>query len=238
MRVILKPAGLFIILGAFVALLWFVIMLNSRIQAGGGSGVTGIGIAAAAATSSAATPPSTGVVVNTSFEGEYAPVILYDTKAVLDGVVAQGWKDDSSWASVQVSYAKDESSEAHSGKSCQRIDIKTVERTTDKPSVVQFNQALQLTPGSRYCGGFYLKANKPMEVEVSFRQVDWPYRYYGAKVVNVGTDWTEASVDARITEMPNVYLMIKTWTPGTLWVDDASLQELSEAGTATTSQKP
>src|SRR5205814_6495589 len=113
---------------------------------------------------------------NTGFEGDYTPVVIYDTKARLTGVVANGWKDDSSWAQVEVAYSKDETTgSAHGGKACQRIDIKKVDRVTDKTSVVQFNQALLLTQGATYRGSFYLKADKPTEVEISFRQVDWPY---------------------------------------------------------------
>lgn len=208
MRVILKPGGLLLILGAFAVLVLVVVQLSNRVKVGIGSG-------------------SAGTLKNAGLEGEYTPVVVYDNKARLDGVVANGWQDDSSWASVQVAYAKDESHDGvHGGKTSQRIDIQSVERTPDKPSVVQFNQALQPMPNTKYRGSFFLKAKKPMDVEISLRQADWPYHYYSAKVVNVGTQWTEAKVEGQITENRRVYLMVKAWTPSTLWVDDASLQPL------------
>ena len=71
----------------------------------------------------------------------------------------------------------------------------------------------------------FVKTDKPADVEVSLRQADQPFHYYGAKTVHIGTDWTEIGVDAAIKEDPKVYLMLKLSTLGTFWVDDASLAE-------------
>jgi len=228
-RVILKPAGLLILLGAFGALLGVVFVLNHqmKLKAEGGFAAGSVALATASTPTKKPAPSQrtpNATLIDGGFEGSYMPVVIYDKKATLTGNVESAWQDDSSWAIVTVDYAKEETG-CHSGKACQRIDITKVDRSASTPSVVQFNQSLLLKLGKRYRGSFFLKADRPVEAEVSFRQADWPYHYYGARVVQVGTNWTEAVTEAQLTESPKVYLMVKVWTPAKVWVDDASLKE-------------
>jgi hypothetical protein len=222
MRVILKPAGLLLLGGAFTVLAVSVLILSRQMKANGNAV-----LAAGASPMPAASATPGPDLVNPGFEDGFTTVVPYDNKAKLSGDVAASWKDDSSWAYIDAAYAREDAG-CHSGKACQRVELRSAERSGTTPSAVQFNQPLQLTLGRRYRGSFFLKADRPVEAEVSFRQVDWPYHYYGAKVVKVGTDWSEATAEARLTESAKVYLMVKVWTPATVWIDDASLKEEGE----------
>jgi hypothetical protein len=209
MRVILKPAGIVIVLVVFIGLVFAVLaMKRSR----GGSGL------------SAGSSADLEVLQNTGFEGEYLTVVPYDNKAVLSGAIASGWQDDSSWARVTVDYSA-ETNNPHSGTSSQKLEIRSIIRgqSDNERDVVQFNQPLKLTQGKTYRAALWVRASEETDVELSLRQKEFPYKYAAAKVEHVGRDWKEISVTGPSSVVGDTYVMLKVWKVGTLWVDDASL---------------
>jgi hypothetical protein len=209
MRVILKPAGIVIVLAVFIGLV-FAVLAMKRSRSGSGL--------------SAGSSAALEVLQNTGFEGEYLTVVPYDNKAALSGAIASGWQDDSSWARVTVDYSA-EANNPHSGTSCQKLEIRSIIRgQSDKErDVVQLNQPLKLTKGKTYRAALWVRASEETDVELSLRQKEWPYKYDAAKVEHVGSDWKEISVTGASSVVGDTYVMLKAWKAGTLWVDDASL---------------
>src|SRR5262245_31639215 len=91
MRVILKPAGMALVLFAFAALAGMVILLNNALRTK--SGATGDA------------PPAQ--LVNAGFENDYRAPIKYAAKGTLGGLLAYPWRDDSNWSPITVFYAQE-----------------------------------------------------------------------------------------------------------------------------------
>lgn len=230
MSVVIKPGGVVLLICIFGIMAFFLLRHDSS------TGKPPSTSAASKAPGNAEGPnrekgPSPRVLENTGFKSDYGPIVPYDNKAQLSGTVASPWVDDSSWAHVNVTYSEDKNN-PHSGQTCQRIQIDSVERVKPEDrDVVQFSQQLALPKGKAYQGTFWLRADKDTEVEVALRQQKWPYHYYGAKVTSVGQEWKKVDVTATIQEEGDTFLMLKVWksAPLTLWVDDAGLVETSGA---------
>jgi hypothetical protein len=229
MRVIIKPAGIIIILLAFTFLSFLTLMRNPSGQPNSASAAPANAVNPSAPKGAPnSLPPSAplATLLNTGFESDYRATLPYDTKATMSGPTAAPWADDSSWARVNVTYAQDRQN-PHSGQSSQRVEVKSVTRATGEDrDVVQFSQPVMLAAGKTYKGGFWLRSDREREVEIALRQAKWPFRYYGAKVVRIGTNWTQAEVQAPLPEKMETFLMVKVWEPGTVWLDDATLTEV------------
>lgn len=215
MRIILKPGGVFLIILA----LGILVAVASRENAQASHDP---GLAQTAANSAAAAAPTKSTLTNGDFESGFQAVQTYDNKAKLTGDVAQGWKDDSSWATVEAVYGK-EVGDTHGGSACQRIDVRDVKWNGNNPNAVQFVQAVDLPHDVKYEAGIWMRSASPTPVEFSLRQSGWPFTYYGASTVTVGTGWTHVRVAGTPSKSGSTYIMVKLWKPGTVWLDDASV---------------
>lgn len=224
MRIILKPAGAALVLLAFGLL---VFLLVSRHEGAAAPAVAANTLAGSpAAPQGPATPAPTADVQNPGFESSYLPIQPYDNKAVLSGEIASPWHDDSSWAHVTVTYAKD-TNDPHSGGACQRIAVTDVQRAGNNPNAVQLVQPLALAQGTRYKAALWVRADKPASVEFSLREAAWPYTYYGSRTFTVSKGWQEITTEAPVSKKGDTFLMLKIWQPATIWVDDASISPVS-----------
>jgi len=155
---------------------------------------------------------------NPDFETQYVVPRPYNSNGTIHGGIAEHWYDDSSWAPVNVDYAQDQKN-PHGGTSCQRIDIHTAQTGN-----FQLVQTLRLETGKTYTGGFYLRADHPMTIHVLLRQAAQPAATYGSASATVDTTWKQITATGTIGPDSITYLMVQADEPGTLWVDDASLQ--------------
>lgn len=228
MRVILKPAGLALILSAFAVLSWLIVYLTQTLRAKEDAGAGVAANAAAAAPAAGVAPPSAPRAVssdltNPGFEADYQDAKPYDTKARLSGQTAAPWYDDSSWAPVTVAYSKDTTG-PHSGGACQKVVVGEV-AAGDAEARVQFVQALKLAQGKKYRAKVWMRSDRPTEIDLALRQTQWPFRYYGVNKVKVGPEWAEAQVTGTVSDPGDTFVMLKVSKPVTFWVDDASLEE-------------
>ena len=81
-----------------------------------------------------------GTTSNVGFEAPYLPV----GSGAINGSIAQGWYDNSSWANVNVSYSED-TTDPHSGTAAQMVNVEGV-----TSGAVQMVQALTVVPGQKY----------------------------------------------------------------------------------------
>jgi len=174
------------------------------------------------ATSSTALPLTletpTADLRNPGYETPFVAPRPYNSTGVVQGAIAEHWYDDSSWAPVKIDYSQEQNN-PHSGASCQRIDIHTT-----PPKNVQFIQTLQLQTGKTYSGGLYVRADHPMKVHLLLRQAAQPCSIYGSTDATADTTWKQITATGKIGQDRITYLMLQADEPGTIWIDDASLE--------------
>ena len=153
---------------------------------------------------------------NGSFEGAYLPATEC---ANITGQVADGWSDNTCWdpAKPVIRYARD-SGGAHDGQASQRI-------TLARGSRAQFAQFLSpaLEAGRMYSVSLWLRAQGAQNITVMLRQSDAPYTAYTSRLVRAGPEWARVQLDG-VTDRADVVLLIIAETPGTFWVDGATMQ--------------
>lgn len=217
MRVVIKPAGLILILcmlGVLGALAYL------RNQAPSAKTVS-----ADTTTPTAATPaPAENQLINPGFEGETEPVLgtWPNSKGTATGDFAKGWLENSLWGNIKLEYAIDKE-KPHGGSNSQRIKI-----VANDGGQVQFVQERPAIVGKTYEATVWVRASeKNMPVSLTLRQAGEPYKEYKKVEATVGTDWQKISVVASPTEPGNMYTMVTFRNVGaTLWVDDANLVEI------------
>lgn len=149
---------------------------------------------------------------NPGFEGTYRT--LAECPARIQGLVAQGWDDNTCWdATAQISYARDTTIK-HRGAAAQRIQLRS--------GRLQFAHFSSLRESQLYTATLWLRAQNPMPVELVLRQVDAPYQVYASRTFTVTTTWQPVMVRG-LTPTSASFFMLLTTTPGTLWLDDAAL---------------
>ena len=149
------------------------------------------------------------LLINAGFNGNY-----------INGV-AENWRDNSSWADVDVEYSL--SNDAVKGTS-QHISAKRI-----TSGAVQFvQQGVSLTKGQTYQISIWMKGKIESPVEVMLRKRGSPYTIYASKAFRISEKWTRyrfivtSSVDA-----PGMYFMVRFTGKGDLWLDQASIQKLA-----------
>lgn len=106
-------------------------------------------------------------------------------------------------------------SDAYSGSYSQRIDV------TEPTSLYTGGAGVPLQTGQLYDASVWLKSNTWQRVRLSLQHADTGVAY-GAKVVIVAPVWTQYRFTSG-ADNANARFVVKAETPGTLWVDDASL---------------
>jgi len=136
-----------------------------------------------------------------------------NSKAQIEGTVAEGWMDNSNWADVSLVYSMD-TSNPHSGKYAQKIEIKR--------GFTQFAQGLQLSKGY-YRASVWLRAESPLWISVGIRQAGAPYATYASTPAKIGSQWTKVETSGYVPENIPVFLMINSQGLGTFYIDDAEI---------------
>jgi len=232
MRIILKPAGAISVALMFILLVGLVLWERSRIRVSAEAGaVAAVAVAPAqqASSSSASAPTApalrypwryvtpTVTVQDPGFESDFAAVQPYDTIGQISGQIAGHWYDDSSWSTATAVYAPDRSA-PHGGSACQKITV-----SRNDMSGFQLVNYLRLTPGRKYTGGFWLRADHPVNVQVVLRQAGSPFDVYSATNAVLNSTWQRVTTTGTIGADARIYLMLKIQSLGTVWVDDATL---------------
>ena len=146
-----------------------------------------------------------------------------------EGTVARAWDDNSSWADVGVQYALD-ATNPHSGKSSQRVQVTRV-----GGGAAQFAQSVRFQKGHLYRFSVWLRATSSANLTVQFQQAPAPYHNYGMTLAGLSPEWRRFSVLGRAAEDTDAFLMLRASEPLTYFVDDATLEDLTNA---VSDQKP
>ena len=155
-------------------------------------------------------------VVNASFETPYNYVS--ENNGQISGYVANGWIDSSSWADVNVVYSQ-ETTNAHSGKACQKIEVKSV-----TSGEVQLYQQFKLQAGTVYTASGWFRGEAGTRVICGFRRRRAPYIWLAeAYTIPLTTTWQKITVRGYVTAAVPATLMVAAETPGTIWVDDMEM---------------
>lgn len=167
-------------------------------------------------------PASAQTLKDPSFEAAGQTVMTASdaptAKAQISGRVADGWQDNTDWADVKVHYSLD-AVHPHSGRLSQRIDVGR--------GFAQFVQPVRFTAG-HYLFRVWLRADPAQFVEVSLREAGAPYASYVSAPVRVGPDWQEVTAEG-LTPSLDGFALVRTTSPGTVWVDDADLSRPASA---------
>ncbi len=172
-------------------------------------------------------PSSGGTVpvalLNADFEGSFHPFVKTPGQiARIDGVLADGWKDDS-LSDVSVVYGRD-ATVVNSGKTSQRIEVRETTKGT-----VQFNQNIKLQKGHVYRFQAWLRSmvNAPAMLEV--RQKGSPYRSFGRLNPGVSPEWQRSDLYARADEDTDGILNFIPSSSTTYWIDDVTFDDVTDS---------
>jgi hypothetical protein len=208
MRFVIKPAGMLAVAAAL-----------------SGLGYLAFGPVSGKDKSASASPDGAPVYLNNAdFERVSAPVNASQTsKANISGKIAEGWADNSEWATLTLRYA-DESKNPHGGATCQRIEIGDI-----KEGQLQFVQTMALTPGALYQAKVWVRASKETGAEVALRQIGEPYKDFAMGRLRIGKEWKPIEVIGSVDE-EKVNLMLRVMQSNiTVWVDDATVEPVKKA---------
>lgn len=136
------------------------------------------------------------------------------------GSLPMAWQDNSCWQPQSRIAYEPSVTPSRSGRAV---------KVTLGDGLFQLTQPQTLKPDSHYRQGIWLRAQKPMVVKLSLRQASAPYMDYGARTVLIEDEWTQVQVSSFTnglwdTDSRQAMFIISSATPGTLWIDDASLQ--------------
>jgi len=147
-----------------------------------------------------------------------------EKKAKITGSIANGWGDNSNWADVEIAYAPD-TERPHSGKTAQRITVGRV-----AGGAVQFVQDIELNKGI-YAYSIWLRGQPGTNVSVVLRRAD-PATQYAATTATLTDGWQEFTAAGVVPEKARCLLMLITKSPSTFWMDDARLEDLTNAASS------
>ena len=153
---------------------------------------------AAGAAGLAATPVP---VVNPSFESPYNPVS--ENNGQILGSVANGWIEGSSWADVNVVYSQ-ETTNSHSGKSCQKIEVKAV-----TSGQVQLYQQFKLQAGTAYTASGWFRGEPGTRAILQIQENRPPYTTLAeAYTIPLTGEWQQITVRGYVTAAVPGLLMV------------------------------
>lgn len=166
-------------------------------------------------------PPE--MLTNPGFEAPYTPIVPGHSKGVISGAVPNGWFDNSGWADVDVDYAEAKTG-VHGGASALAITVKQV-----RGGGAQLVQFVPLAANHIYTLTVWFKGQNGAQAGVGLRQAGPPYKTYGQKTVTCDGEWHQLSVQANPADTTKDSLMIYPPTGSTLYVDDASLKDVTDS---------
>jgi hypothetical protein len=160
----------------------------------------------------AATPVT---LVNPGMEPPYTAVNL--NGGAISGYLANGWQENSAWASATVQYSED-TDNPHSGSASQKVVVTSV-----GTGRVQFIQPFNLQAGNIYTASVWLRGTPGLQASLVIQQGDSPYATYIQNSLALTADWQQLTATGYITTNEPAYLMVAIPAPGTLWADDFAL---------------
>jgi hypothetical protein len=161
---------------------------------------------------------------NGDYEGDFQPVgKAVSTKSQLEGQVAQGWKDDSSWGEIAITYGRD-AQRSQSGQAAQRIDVHSI-----KAGALQFVQDISLKAGRIYRASAYLRTAAPAKARIEIRQAGAPYQVFGGETFQLVPEWRRYEVYAKVTEDTNGFFLLGSTEAATYWIDNAVFEDVTDA---------
>ena len=172
--------------------------------------------------------PAEQLLVNGGFEGEY------DRNGI-----APDWRDNSysSKPPCEIQYAR-ETEGVHGGKACQRVACNRLGYLSLDRQGHAYHGAMQLLAskdlplrkGAVYRVRVALRADRTVPVEVLLRLRKEPWTKYVTRTVAACPQWREVDCFCRSTvDDPTAAFFVRTEYLGTVWVDDASVEELTPA---------
>ncbi|GIH96072.1 carbohydrate binding domain-containing protein [Planobispora siamensis] len=161
-----------------------------------------------------ATGTAAELLKNPGFEGEHS-------------TVASGWRPNSWGSPAPKARFAPETEQAHGGRRAQRFQVEA------EPSRVHLVQAHRFTAGRTYRASAWVKAVSPVTVTLQVRSDDFKKDFYQAFAVHttrVGTQWQRIEAVGTAPHDLSGSFRIFLGGTGTVLVDDASLTEVSAAG--------
>jgi hypothetical protein len=152
---------------------------------------------------------------NLDFESAFRPV--GSPSKTITGDVGQFWSDNSDWADLAAAYSLNNTS-AHSGAQAQRIVVSQV--TSGQLQTVQF---AQLRKDETYTASVWLRGTPGMRLGFALREWPEPYTDYAAADLVADGSWQKLSITGRMTGKDVSVLMVRSFTPGTVDIDDVRL---------------
>jgi len=172
------------------------------------------------------TATADNLLANGGFEGEY------DANGL-----APGWKDNSysSKGPIEVAYAR-ETENVRAGQACQRITCTRIGFLTSERRGHAFHGAVQmpaldnvpLRKGAVYRVRASLRADRPFPIEVLLRLRPEPWTRYVAQTVIGRPEWRDVEYlfTSHVDDAETAFF-IRFEYMGTVWVDEASVEELT-----------
>jgi hypothetical protein len=132
------------------------------------------------------------------------------------GQVTNNWWTNS-WGSAA---STKESTTGRSG-----LGVKLTVSSIPAGGGILFRQDYNFLKGRYYTGSVWMKSSGSLKVQILLRQNSAPYTSFGAKTLNVGTNWTQVSMSGGFDSDQAGCFGIQVKGTGTLYIDDASMTE-------------
>ncbi len=154
-------------------------------------------------------------LANPGMEPPYNAV--YEDNGAISGSLANGWQENSTWASPTVAYSED-TNNPHGGLASQKAVVTSV-----GTGQVQFVQNIEVYAGNIYTASVWLRGTPGSQASLEIQQANSPYATYIQSSVTLTADWQQLTATGYITANENALLMVAIPVPGTVWADDVAL---------------
>ncbi|WP_101758729.1 carbohydrate binding domain-containing protein [Oceanicoccus sp. KOV_DT_Chl] len=142
----------------------------------------------------------------------------FEEEAFLGGAI--GWKDNSSWADVDVEYERDV------GRNGKGFSQKIICSRYGSGAVQFVRAGIDLEEGKTYKITLWLRGDMQSSVDLLLRKRGKPYTKYASTGFKITKQWQEYSlvVNPR-EEIDDAYIMLRFSGVGALWVDDVLIEK-------------
>ena len=159
------------------------------------------------------------IVINPGFESPYIPVLPSTGKSQISGSIAQGWRDNSSWANVTVVYGE-ETVDIKAGHSAQSVMVKAV-----REGGVQFIQPFQVENNHTYVASLWVKGLPGAQVSAAIRQNGAPFTTYGDQLIVLNGKWQQMRFQATANAKTDGFFIIYPPTGSKILLDEAYIRD-------------
>lgn len=172
-----------------------------------------------------AASPTAVPLTNPGFETPF--VTVNGSGGQISGQVAAGWLDNSAWSESTVQYSQ-ETANPHGGASCQKMAVAAI-----GSGEAQFLQGMPVTAGSLYTASVWVRGDAGTQVIFRIQDGSAPYESYLDTYATLSANWQQITIHGYIEVTTGTYFMIALRTPGTVWIDDASVSYVPGAAPPT-----